>query len=104
MSDTPQQQINDARELFTRLSKGDTAGYGLPESMAHDIRDNLKKAGVDAAALDPEGKKSAADMDKALSMAVAVQKAKDPNYVAPARDNGVIVPSVPKEPAPVKQR
>ena len=104
MSDTPQQQINNARKLFTRLSRGDTAGYGLPESMARDIRDNLKKAGVDAAALDPEGKKSAADMDEALNMAVAVQQAKDPNYVAPARGNSVTAPSVPQVLAPVNQR
>jgi flavodoxin len=62
-------QVKHSRELYTRLSVGDTAGYGGAEFMANEIRANLKKAGADSASLDPSGKKSAADMDRALNAA-----------------------------------
>jgi hypothetical protein len=63
MSDKEHYIIN-ARKLFAELEQGK-----FPDSRPGLIRKALQNAGADAAALDPEGKKSADEMDAALKEA-----------------------------------
>ena len=67
-------QIQQARELITKLQAGDTRGYGAAKYIVHDIRSNLSKAGVDSAALDPTGRKTADEMNAALHDAASARQ------------------------------
>ena len=95
---TSASQVKHARELYTRLSTGYTAGYGLAETMAKDIRETLKKAGADSASLDPSGKKSVADMDRALNAATSALTSLSPKL--PSQEFAIPVKIVRKEPQP----
>lgn len=59
-------EIADARMLFTQLSKGDIGDSPSAAQLADDIRQRLNDAHTDVSALDPEGKKNAAEMDNML--------------------------------------
>jgi len=64
-----------AQELFNRLRGPGLGGTGFysPEKAAEAIRAELTNAGKDLSALDPGGKKSASEMEKAVGSAVATQ-------------------------------
>jgi len=68
-------RVEYARRLFARLCAGDTAGFFPPQNMTREIRKELEKAGKDLSALDPAGKKSASEMERAM---VAAEIAADP--------------------------
>src|ERR1022692_281537 len=96
---TSKLQIQQARELFTKLQAGDTGGYGGADYIVKEIRSNLSKAGVDSAALDPTGRKTADEMNAALHDAASARQPGNSPNSAPRSTR-----PPPASPAPAAQR
>ena len=92
---TSKLQIQQARELFTKLQAGDTGGYGGADYIVKEIRSNLSKAGVDSAALDPTGRKTADEMNAALHDAAS---ARQPATAATVKQPASKAPQKPRAP------
>lgn len=60
--------LEEARKWYASLQKMAERPYWVDDAVKR-MREHLGKAGVDAAALDPEGKKSAAEMEQELEAA-----------------------------------
>jgi citrate lyase gamma subunit len=72
MVDTIDKNIAEAREALARFETTEVAhGSSTINHIVRTIRDNLVKAGVDAAALDATGKSTAKDMEGRIEKAAA---------------------------------
>jgi hypothetical protein len=77
--------IGQAREYLERLRTGYLRLYD-PDNLKVWLLDNLRRAGVDAAVLDPEGKTSAAEMQDIIDQAYQAALRRGPSRSDRARD------------------